>query len=96
MTSRMREIRKSGSVGAQGEQSPWATRPQALTASQARDTVEVGSRLSGGQQSDESPSPNKIVKGETSKFLTIKHAVEFVAALIAVIGGIVAFIRLFL
>jgi hypothetical protein len=27
VTSRMREIRKSGSVGARGEQSPWATRP---------------------------------------------------------------------
>ena len=27
MTSQMREIRTSGSVGARGEQSPWATRP---------------------------------------------------------------------
>ena len=27
VTSRMREIRTSGSVGARGEQSPWATRP---------------------------------------------------------------------
>ncbi len=28
VTSRMREIRQSGSVGARGEQSPWATRPR--------------------------------------------------------------------
>jgi hypothetical protein len=27
MTSQMRETRTSGSVGARGEQSPWATRP---------------------------------------------------------------------
>ena len=33
VTSQMREIRTSGSVGARGEQSPWATRPNGMNLS---------------------------------------------------------------
>ena len=45
------------------------------------------------RQTDKGSSPIKDIGDGPSKFLKIKHLVEFAAALIAVIGGILAFVR---
>ena len=65
MTSQMREIRTSGSVGARGEQSPRATRPFFCAFSRPTSTSQLGidlaEGLSGPAHVDEGPPPGRVV-----------------------------------